>query len=101
MVVVFKLVAHGQHRDVGVVLDLEQRQIARSSKRNDQFPKERALAGLAAGEGRRLQRCDARPQCRDGLRRKNQVSAFTGQLTFQREVEEPIQVRLGVPSCRS
>ena len=38
VVVVFELVAHGQHGDIGFVLDLEQNHTARSSERNDQFP---------------------------------------------------------------
>src|SRR3990167_284944 len=97
MVVVFELVAQGQNGDVRVVLDLEQRDVAGSSERNDQFAQERALSGLAARERRRLQRRDAGPQSRDGLRRQHKVTAVTSQFTLQQEVEKPIQVRLSVP----
>lgn len=50
VVIAFQLVAHGQHRSVHVVLVIEHHDMTRSSKRDDQFPQEGALPGLALAE---------------------------------------------------
>lgn len=96
VVVVFELVAYGDYGNCRVVFDFEQRYVARSSERNDQFPEEGTAAGLAAGEGRRLLRGDAGAQGDHGLLWKVQVAAVMGQLPFDGEVEQPFEIRLGI-----
>lgn len=45
LVVVFELVPHGENDHLTLVLDLEHRDVARSTERDDQFAEERALSG--------------------------------------------------------
>jgi hypothetical protein len=51
MVVVLALVPQGENGRLTVILDLEQRDVARSSERNDQFAEKRALSSLVNRTG--------------------------------------------------
>ena len=79
VVVVLELMPYGADDHISGALDLEQRDIARSSKGNDQLTQERALPCLATSKGRRLQGGNAGANGRYGLLGQGQVTAVTRQ----------------------
>src|SRR3990167_3371140 len=66
------------------------------SEGDDQLAQERALRSLAAGERRRLQSRHARPDRRQRPLGKSQVAAVTLQFALDDEVEQAVEVGLGL-----
>ena len=96
VVVVFELVADGYDHHLRRRLDLEERDVARPSEGDDQFAQERALAGLAAREGRGLEGCESRLEGGQGLLCQREVPVGAVRLAFEHEVEQTIEVGFGL-----
>ncbi len=94
VVVVFHLMPHCRNHHIGWVDDLEKCNIARVPERDDRFPQERTLAGVAAGEGRCFQSGNTRTDGGDGLLGQCQVTTGSRKLRFEGEVEKLLQVGL-------
>ena len=97
MVVILKLMPHCCDHHLGRAHHLEQRHTARAAERDDEFAQERALPGLAAGEGRCLQRCEPGANGDDGLLGELQVPSTPRKLAFGHELEQSLQINLGRP----
>ena len=88
--------AHGDDDHVNGALNVEKRDIARSSEGNDQLAQEGTLPGLAARERRSLQCGETRANGQQRLLGQGEIAAIARQLSLKHEVEQPIQVRLGL-----
>ena len=86
-------------RNVLGVLDLEECDIARTTERDDQLPKKRTAAGLAAREGRCSQSGDASLNRIEGLLREIKIAAtFACHLPFDDKVEQALEIEYCISS---
>src|SRR5450755_589943 len=96
VVVLFELVAYRRDDDVGAAEDLEERDIARATERNDQFAQERALARFAARKRRALQRGEAGANGDKCLFGQLEIPIGSLEFAVENEVEQALQIRFRV-----
>ena len=96
VIVVFELVAHRRHDHVAAAEDLEEGHVAGVTERDDQLAQERAVPRLPARKGGCRQRREAGTHGRECLLGDVEIPTVSLQLTVQDEVEQAIEVSLGL-----
>ena len=92
MKIALALVPHGGDGDCALVLDLEQGDVTAVAMRNQQLAQERAVAHLAAREGKALQQLEALANGVQRLLSQFGPTGSSGQLGLQNEIEQALQV---------
>lgn len=92
MIVILALMAKRSDNHGLAVDDLEKRDMAAATERDDQLAKKRAVCSFAAGEGETFQRLQASRDGSQGLLGQFKITTLPGQLALEHEIKQPLEI---------